>query len=253
MLFQPMDLSGRCVLVTGASSGIGRETARYLSRLNARVVLVGRNEERLRQTLDSLEGAGHEMSVLDLSVVEQIPAWLKSIAARTGPLHGLVHCAGIQLTLPIRSMSVDKLDYIMRTNFYSAFLLSKGLYQRNCYQPGACIVLLSSIAAHHGDPAKTAYSASKAALEGFCRSLALELAPDGVRVNCIAPGMVRTEMLDQVREMLPTGRLEAIEALHPFGFGTPADVAGAIAFLLADTGKWITGTTLAVDGGYSAR
>jgi NAD(P)-dependent dehydrogenase (short-subunit alcohol dehydrogenase family) len=253
MPFQPMDLSGRCILVTGASSGIGRETARYLSRLNARMVLVGRNEERLRQTLDSLEGAGHEMCVFDLSEIEEIPRWLKSVAARTGPFGGLVHSAGVVLTLPIRSMSVAKLDLTMRVNFYAAYLLCKGLYQRDCYEPGASIVMVSSVAGMHGDAGKTAYSASKAALEGLCRSLAIELVRDKVRVNCVAPAMVRTEVLEQARSLLTDEQIAAIEKVHPMGFGTPADVAGAIAFLLADTGKWITGTTLIVDGGFSAR
>jgi NAD(P)-dependent dehydrogenase (short-subunit alcohol dehydrogenase family) len=141
----------------------------------------------------------------------------------------------------------------MRINFSAAVVLSKALYQRGCYVPGASIVLLSSVAAHRGYPAKSAYCASKAALEGFCRSLAVELARDRVRINCVAPGMVRSEMLDQARETLPEGQLDVIQAQHPLGLGTPVDVAGAIAFLLADTGKWITGTTFVVDGGCLAQ
>jgi NAD(P)-dependent dehydrogenase (short-subunit alcohol dehydrogenase family) len=253
MPFQPMDLSGRCILVTGASSGIGRETARMLSRLNARTVLVGRNAERLQETLDSLEGTDHLVSVFDLSAVEEIPGWFKSVTSRTGPLHGLVHSAGMQLTLPIRSTSAAKLDLIMRTNFYSAAMLSRGFCQRGCYLPGSSVVFLSSIMALHGRASISAYSASKAALEGLCRSLAVELAQDKVRVNCVAPAMVQTEMLGRLREMLSEEQMGAIEKMHPLGFGTPSDVAGAIAFLLADTGKWITGTTLVVDGGYSAQ
>lgn len=252
MTANPMDLSGRSILVTGASSGIGRETAILLSQLNARVVLAARNRERLEQTLGTLQGDGHMVAPIDLSKVEEIPAWFDAVVARSGPLQGLVHCAGIATILPVRGITPAKLDELMRVNFASAFLLAKAFRRRGCSLPDSSLVFLSSVAAFASLPGQSIYAASKAALMGLAKALALELAPEKIRVNCVAPAFVESEMLERVRETLTPEAFQAIEAAHPLGLGTVRDVAHAIAFLLAATGRWITGTTLVVDGGYSA-
>jgi NAD(P)-dependent dehydrogenase (short-subunit alcohol dehydrogenase family) len=248
-----MDLTGRSVIVTGASSGIGRETAILLSSLNARIVLVGRNEERLRETLGRLHGTGHTISVFDLSATDQIVNWMKSLAAQSGPFHALVHAAGKQLTIPARLLSAAALDDLLRANLSSALMLARGFCQKGCRTAGASIVYISSIMGMVGKPGISAYSASKAALIGMTKSLAIELAPEKLRVNCIAPAFVQTEMLDQIRESLPAEQFAVLEQAHPLGFGTPRDIANAAAFLVAETGRWITGSTLVVDGGYSAQ
>jgi len=247
-----MDLSGRGVLVTGASSGIGRETALLLSELNARVILVGRNRERLEAACQQLQGTGHRVEPFDLTALQEIPAWLKRLTAATGPLAGLVHCAGIQNSLPLRVLSLEKLEAVFRINISAAVMLAKAFCQKGCSVPGGSIVLVSSAMGLVGRPGIPAYSASKGALVALARSAALELAKDQIRVNCVAPGFVRTEMLEQLREWLSSEQLAALEAQHPLGLGAPRDVAYAIAFLLADTSHWITGTTLVVDGGYTA-
>jgi NAD(P)-dependent dehydrogenase (short-subunit alcohol dehydrogenase family) len=247
-----MDLTDASVLVTGASSGIGRETAILLSRLNARVVLVGRNEARLQETLHSLDGAGHVISAFDLSATNEIAGWMKTLVSETGPLKALVHAAGKQLTMPMRMLSGPAFDDLIRTNLTSAAMLTRGFCQKSCRTANASVVYVSSVMGLVGKPGIAAYSASKAALIGMTRSLAVELAPE-VRVNCVAPAFVESEMLDQVRAALPPEQFEAMERAHPLGFGKPRDVANAIAFLISDTGRWITGTTLTVDGGYSAQ
>ena len=252
MLAHPLDLSGRTVLVTGASAGIGRETAILLSELNAKLVLAGRNEERLRETLGVLSGSGHQMEMVDLSAVDRIPQWIKSVVGVNGPLHGLVHAAGKQVTGSIRMVSPGNIDDVLKINLYSAIMLARGFCQKSCFVAGGSMVFVSSIMGLVSKPAISLYSASKAALSGLSKSLALELAPDRIRVNCVAPAFVETDMLNQLREMLLPEQFQALEQAHPLGFGTPRDVANAAAFLLADTGRWITGTTLVVDGGYSA-
>jgi len=252
MTVNPLRMQGRTILVTGASSGIGRATAILLSQLECRVILAARDLPRLEETRSAMQGADHRVEPFDLSNSDDIPAWIKQVVAQAGPLHGLVHCAGMNEPIPLRMMTTGKLEALMHANLTSAVMLTKAFRQKGCPVRGGGIVLLSSVAGLTGQPAISAYSATKAALIGFTRSAALELAPEGLRINCVAPGLVATEMGEQLRERLPPGQGEAIERMHPLGIGTPLDVAQAIAFLLADTGRWITGTTLVIDGGYTA-
>jgi NAD(P)-dependent dehydrogenase (short-subunit alcohol dehydrogenase family) len=249
----PMDLSGRQFLVTGASSGIGRETSILLSRLGATVVLSGRNREQLEHTARQLHRQCHHTAPFEMTDLEQIPAWIKTLAAAHGPFDGVVHSAGIQKTIPVRMLGPAMLDEIMRVNVSSAAMLARGFRQKGCRTPGTgSIVFLSSVHGIAGEAGVAAYSASKAALLGLTRSLAMELAPEGIRVNAIAPGFVQTEMVDRLKQALTAEQFSVIEKKHPLGIGNVRDVANGIAFLLADTGRWITGTTLVIDGGYTA-
>jgi NAD(P)-dependent dehydrogenase (short-subunit alcohol dehydrogenase family) len=247
----PLDLGGKTVLVTGASSGIGRDAAIFLSQCNARVILTARNRERLEQTAAELSGTGHIIETLDLASGDQIPGVLKKLCESIGPLHGLVHCAGVHSPHPLRVLTAEKLETVMRINVSSAAMLAKGFRQKGCSSSGSAIVLISSVAGIAGEAGVSAYAASKAAIIGLCRSLAMELAGQGIRVNCVAPGFVRTEMAERIEAALTPEQFQALEAKHPLGFGTPRDVSHAIVFLLAETARWITGTTLVIDGGYT--
>jgi NAD(P)-dependent dehydrogenase (short-subunit alcohol dehydrogenase family) len=249
----PFSLAGKTILVTGASSGIGRETAILLGELGATVILAGRDSERLERSLQCVPGSGHRGEIFDLTAAEAVPEWLRRITAETGPLHGLVHSAGIQQTIPLRALTVPKIEDLMRTNFTSAVMLVKAFRQKGCNAPGSGIVLLSSVLGLAGQSAVSVYSGSKAALAGFSRAAAMELAAEGIRLNCVAPGYVSTEMAEEVQAKLTPEQFEAIRRTHPLGIGKPRDVAHAIAFLLAESGRWITGTTLVVDGGYTAQ
>lgn len=252
-MLNPMDLSARTILVTGASSGIGRETAILLSQLGARVILVARDVERLQQTRELMVNHEHHIVPFDLNQVDEIPSWMKSLADEVGSIDGLVHSAGIQMTMPVRLLDNAHLEKVMRINVNAGVSLVRGIRQKNVRSQAVSVVFLSSIMGVVGERCVAAYAASKGAIEALTRSLALELASENVRVNCVAPALVHTEMAENLRHSLKSDQIAAIEAMHPLGFGTARDIAYAIAFLLADTGRWITGTTLVVDGGYMAR
>jgi NAD(P)-dependent dehydrogenase (short-subunit alcohol dehydrogenase family) len=249
----PLDLTGRIILVTGASSGIGRAVAVLVSQLGANVILIGRNEIRLGETLASLERRRHRIMVFDLSSTTGLSDCLKEVVLSTGPIHGFVHCAGIQMLGPLKMQHDEDIDRIMKVNVTAAIALSRSLRERTMHANGASFVFVSSIMGMVGAAGRSTYSASKGAIISFTRSLALEVVRDGIRVNCVAPGYVRTPMLDEVSSIVGAGQIQRIAASHPLGIGAPSDVANAVAFLLADTARWITGTTLVVDGGYTAQ
>jgi NAD(P)-dependent dehydrogenase (short-subunit alcohol dehydrogenase family) len=251
-MVNPMDLTGRRILVTGASGGIGRAIAVTLSQLGARIVAAARNPERLAETLSRLEGEGHRTESFDLSAVDQIPAWLKSLTADTGPLDGLVHSAGVFPIRPLQTTSRKDLADVLSVNFEAAFMLTKGFRQRDCHSERASVVYLSSVAATRGEAGLSAYAASKGALESMTRVLARELARDRIRVNAVAAGLVETAMAGGLRSVVTDEQYQAVVGKYPLGIGAPRDVALAVAFLLAETGRWITGASLIVDGGYSA-
>jgi len=251
-MFQPLDLTGRTILVTGASSGIGRDTSIYLSRLGAKVILAARSEDQLRETNRLLEGSGHAVAPCDLRETDAIPGWVKELAGTHGGLSGAVHCAGVHITRPLRFMNGEQLDDLMRVNFSAAVHLAKGFRQRGVCASPASLVFVSSVMGLVGQAGVSAYVASKGALVAVAKSLALELAGEGIRVNCVAPGQVRSKMAETQQASITTEQQQAIETMHPLGIGEPEDVAAAIAFLLSDAARWITGTTLVVDGGYTA-
>lgn len=246
-------LKDKIILVTGASSGIGKQTAIFFSQQGAQVVVTGRNEKRLSDTFKSLEGKGHLSIVASLDTADEIESLIKKTIDSTGPLDGLVHCAGVQKTLPLRVLKEEHFDEIFNSNVKSAQFLAKSFNRKGRFNPeGSSLVFLSSVAATCGEPAISTYAASKAALQGLSKSLALELARLKIRVNCIAPGVVLTEMAEGLFEKLTTDQYSAISDKHPLGLGKTDDVAKGAAFLTSDMSSWITGTTLYIDGGYSA-
>lgn len=248
----PFSLAGQSILVTGASSGIGREVALWLSQQGAHIVAVARDAERLEGTLTQLHGEGHVGELFDFLGAQDVSSWMKKLVQASSPLDGLVHAAGVQLPLPIRAMGLDHWEKIFATNVTSGFSLIKAFRQKGVCRTPASIVMLSSVMAHVAQPALMGYCASKGAVESMVRAASLELAREGIRVNAVAPGVVRTEMAQKLEGLVGEDSMAAIERKHPLGLGTPRDVAYAVNYLLSPAARWVTGTSLVVDGGYLA-
>ncbi len=252
-MHNPLDMTGRTVLVSGSSSGLGQGIAKVLSELGARIIVHGRDSKRIEETLGMLSGTGHIGSQFDLVNYDDISGWVAGLVAQVGPLYGVVHSAGILTVAPLKVLSKKILAPMFDVNVNAGIALAKALRQPANRVTGANIVFVSSVMAFAGSAGQVAYSATKGALVSLTRSMAIELSRDGVRVNCLAPGAVKTWMVFEYSRTVPKEQLDILEGKHPLGFGQPHDVAYGVAYLMSDTGKWITGSTLVVDGGYSAQ
>ena len=245
--FNPFSLAGKTVLVTGASSGIGRETAITCSRMGAGVVINGRDMARLQETASLLAGAAVDQIVADLTSQEEIERMVKALP----PLDGAVLCAGNSTTLPLQFGSREKFDEMFDINFFAPVELLRLMYKKKILQKGASVVLIASIGGTHSFmPGNGVYGASKAALNSVMKYAAREYASRKVRVNSICPGMVDTPLIH--RGTITEEQLAEDAKKYPLGrYGHPEDIANGAVYLLSDASSWLTGHDLVIDGGFS--
>jgi NAD(P)-dependent dehydrogenase (short-subunit alcohol dehydrogenase family) len=240
------DLKGKTVLVTGASSGLGRQTAITASEYGAKVVITGRDAARLEETFKSLHGEGHMQILADLT----IQADIDRLVAGLPVLEGLVHSTGISELTPTRFITAENIAKTFRIGFDASVLLTAAiLRKKKLAKERSSIVFISSISTRYPFVGGALYISAKAALEAYARVLALELAPRGTRVNCVAPAFVRSPMLEETAEHYSREAVDMIEQRQLMGLGDPVDVANTIVFYLADASKWISATNLILGGG----
>lgn len=238
-------LKGHVILITGASSGIGRSCAVEASKLGATCILTGRNEEELIKTqkmckLPTLIYAG--------DMVNQ--EFIKNLVSNLSNIDGVVHCAGITNPWPIKFLKNEHIKEMFDINFFSPVLLTTELFQKNKINIGASFVFISSISSQHPYFGGSTYASSKAAIEAFSKSLAIEMASKKIRSNVVRPGLVKTRMFDEAKgASVDSENFDQYEKFYPLGFGEPEDVSNAVCFLLSKESKWITGIDLKMDGG----
>ena len=239
----PFSLSGKTILVTGASAGIGRGIAIACAGMGAQVVLTARNAERLQETLSMLEGEGHSYIVADLTIETQRAALVNKLPM----LDGVVQCAGVGSRVPCKMLSQEDLDHVMKPNTEAPMLLQALLLSEKKIQKQASVVFIASAAATMPTAGNAVYSASKAAMVAYAKCLALELAPRQIRVNCISPTMVWTDL---ALVGATTEQLTEAEKNYPLKrYGQPQDIAHLAVYMLSDASGWMTGSDVQITGG----
>ncbi len=253
-MINPMSLDGKTIIVTGAASGIGRETANLLHDLGAKLLLVDLNEEGLESVKNNRGGVVYKaINLMDFDSIESVIMEGKKELGTS--FTGLVHCAGIPSVLPLRALTNEQFEKVMSINTQAGLNLAKVFTSRQGHDSNqqASIVFISSVYGVVGSAANVAYATSKAAIIGMTKALAIEFASKNIRVNCVAPGFIKTNMAEGVNQMFDTAYEERIEAMHPLGWGEAVDIANGIAFLLSDASKWTTGAVFNIDGGFTAQ
>lgn len=242
--FNPFSLEGKTILVTGASSGIGRGIAVTCSKMGATVILNGRNHLKLESTLSLLEGHEHNVIAADLTNSEQVPQMVKDLP----PLDGVVHCAGIGQRVLCKVATEEDVNFVMDSNFKGPVLLQSELLKQKKIKKGASIIFIASMATWSPSIGNAFYSASKGAIVSYANCLSLELAPRHVRVNCISPAMVWTDLV--IQEGVDEEQLKIDELKYPLKrYGTPDDIANLAVYMLSDASTWMTGSNVKISGG----
>jgi NAD(P)-dependent dehydrogenase (short-subunit alcohol dehydrogenase family) len=243
----PFHLDNKTILVTGASSGIGRQVAISCSAMGAKVVITGRDEKRLEETYSLLKGSGHLKFMCDLLDEKQ----RNDLVIILPTLTGVVHSAGVVMPVPIKFIAEKHLKYVMGVNFESAVLLISGLLKNKKLSDNSSLVFFSSISVNYPYAGGAIYTASKGAIEAYSKNLALEIIPRKMRSNVIVPAMVKTPLYEETKNQSMYRSPEEYESKYPLGLGLPEDVANAAVYLLSDASRWVTGINLILDGGFS--
>lgn len=248
-MFNPYTLEGKTVLITGASSGIGKAAAINCSKMGAKVIITARNEERLMQTLSELDGEGHSALIGDLNIESDIDRIVQELPE----IQGLVSNAGFTKILPVQFLNSEDVRDIFQVNTFAPMLLLQKLLKKKKLRKGASVVFTSSVAGLGcSTVGNSMYTATKGAISAFIRCAALELASKNIRVNAVCPGMIDTGILDS--GTVTKEQLEEDMKNYPLGrFGQPEDVAFAMIYLLSDASSWVTGDNLVIDGGLTIR
>ena len=243
-VFNPFTLRGKTILVTGASSGIGRGIAIACSKMGAKVLITGRSESRLNETLSSLATGEHDRFMCDLTDQHE----LVEMASALPNLDGVVHCAGIGQRVLCKQLSKDDVETVMSTNFEGPVLLQTELLRQKKISKDASIVFIASIASYFPSVGNSIYSASKGAIISYAKCLSLELAPRKIRVNCISPAMVWTDII--VQDGCDEEQLKVDEQKYPLKrYGTPEDISNLAIYMLSDASTWMTGSNVNITGG----
>lgn len=243
-------MNPQIVIVTGATSGLGYATAKKFCEQGHTCYVLGRDPEKTQKRCAEL-GSNARPLVLDLTRLSAIPDAIGKVAEKAGRIDVLVNNAGINMKKPLLEVTDEDFERILQTNLHSVFAISREVGKVMKEQGSGSIVNISSMAAQYGLPYVVAYSASKTAIEGMTRAMAVELAPMGIRVNCVAPGFIKTPMTAKALDSDPP-RKERVFARTPMGeMGVPADIADAVYYLASEEARFITGVVLPVDGGNS--
>lgn len=251
-LDQFLNFKNKNILITGASSGIGRACAVSLSKLGANIIMIARNTERLREAYHQLTKGKHQYHPFDISQINMVQDIVREIVEQSGKITGFVHSAGMELTLPFRNTNYDDYKKIFDVNVFAGLELARQISRKKNYdESGSSFVFISSIRSILGKQGNVAYCGSKGALNSACRALALELAKKKIRVNTILPGIVKTKMTEELFNQLSQQAKEKMIQMYPLGLGETKDVVNACIYLLSNASRWVTGSQLIVDGGYS--
>lgn len=253
--FNPFSLEGKVVVISGAASGIGRQCAINCSKMGAKLILLDLNAEGMEQTMTMVEQPEeHFKAAVNLTDYERVPIVVKEAVEKVGRITGLLNCAGISTTLPLNVAKPEVLDKFFHVNVYTAYFLAQTVCKvGNFSKEGGSIVFFSSAAGQFGEAAKSIYGMTKGALYSCAKSLACELARKNIRVNSISPGVIVTPINQNLPHIADPEQRKQTEALHLLGLGNPNDIANACIYLLSDASRWVTGSNMVVDGGYTTR